>query len=158
FFDDVRRRQAEKLRAVEEREREANERARKEEERKNAAARARAQRVYVDRVVERHSRFIALLPFGAGQFQNGQLGKGIAFGVGELAVAATSIGTWAALSFDARYAYDPNKGVRTFPASDYNRVITLTGFQLGSAAAFYALVVWGIIDAQVLFKREVVRG
>jgi hypothetical protein len=158
FFEDVRRRQAERLRAVEEREREDTERARKEDERRQAEARARAQRVYVDRVVDHHSRLIALLPFGIGQFQNGQLGKGILFGTAQLALAATSIGTWAALSYDARYPLDPATGHRLFPASDESRVTTLLGFQLGAAAAFYAVVAWGIIDAQVLFKREVLRS
>jgi tetratricopeptide (TPR) repeat protein len=34
-------------------------------------------------IIERHSRWIALLPFGAGQFQNGQRALGVAFLVGE---------------------------------------------------------------------------
>jgi hypothetical protein len=158
FFEDVRRRQSERLREVQQREREEAERVRRDEERQRAAERARAERVYVDRIVERHSRFIAMLPFGGGQFQNGQTAKGIVFASAELAFAAVSIGTWSALNLDNRYPLDPTTGHRTFPVSDTTRVTTLTGLQLGSAGAFYALVIWGIIDAQVLFKREVVRG
>jgi hypothetical protein len=157
FFEDVRRRQGDRLRAIEQREHEEDERTRKEEERRQAEVRARARRIYVDRVVERHSRVIALLPFGVGQIQNGQLAKGILFGSAELALAAVSIGTWASLTYDSRYPLDPVNGHRLFPASDEQRVATLLGFQLGAAAAFYAVVLWGIIDAQVLFKRDVVR-
>jgi hypothetical protein len=157
FFEDVRRRQSDRLHAIERREQEEAEQAKKERDREEAEARAHAQRIYVDRLVERHSRLIALIPFGVGQIQNGQLGKGILFGSAELVLAAVSIGTWASLTYDSRYPLDPSNGHRLFPAGDEQRVATLLGFQLGAAAAFYAVVAWGIIDAQVLFKRDVVR-
>jgi len=54
--------------------------------------------------------------------------------------------------------YDPTTGRRTFPSSDTGRVTALAVTQLAAAGGFYALVAWGIIDAQVLFKREVVRS
>ena len=78
FFEDVRRRHSERINAIKKREVEETEREHKEEERRLAEARAKAERIYVDRTVERHSRLIALLPFGAGQAQNGQTAKAIA--------------------------------------------------------------------------------
>lgn len=155
FFEDVKRRQSERLKAIQSREREEAERRRKEEERERAMARARAERIYVDRVVERHSRLIATLPFGIGQAQNGQNGKAIAFGVSEGVLGLTSLAAF--LAIQLKYPVDPTTLHRQFPASETGTATTLIGLQLAAGAAFWATVVWGIIDAQVLFKREVVR-
>jgi len=56
FFDDVRKRQSERLNALKKRELEESERAHKEEERRLAEARAKAERIYVDRRVLRFHR------------------------------------------------------------------------------------------------------
>ena len=154
FFEDVRHRQSDRLNALKKREFEETERARKEEERRLAEARAKAERVYVDRVVEKHSRLIALLPFGAGQAQNGQTAKAIAFGVTEGVFAAASVISYFTLQY--RYPVNPATGHQQFPASDESTATALISLQLAAGAAFWATVAWGIIDAQVLFKREVV--
>lgn len=154
FFEDVRRRQSERINALKKRELEEHERLQREEERRVAEARAKAERVYVDRVVEKHSRLIAMLPFGAGQAQNGQTGKAIAFGVSEGVLAATSVAAYFTLQY--RYPVDPSTGHQQFPASDKNTATALITLQLAAGAAFWATVVWGILDAQLLFKREVV--
>ena len=154
FFDDVRRRQADRIRAIQSREREEGERARKDEERRLAEARARAERVYVDRVVERHSRLIALLPFGAGQAQNGQRGKAIAFGVSEALLGSASIAAYVAI--DYKFPVNTTTLHRQFAPADSNSATALIALQLAAGAAFWATVGWGIIDAQLLFKREVV--
>ena len=154
FFDDVRKRQSERLNALKKRELEESGRAHKEEERRLAEARAKAERIYVDRVVEKHSRLIALLPFGAGQAQNGQTGKAIAFGVSEGVFMLASVVSYFTLQY--RYPINPATGHQQFPASDYNAATALLSVQLAAGAAFWATLAWGIIDAQVLFKREVV--
>lgn len=154
FFEDVRRRQSERINALKKRELEENERAHKEEERRLAEARAKAERIYVDRVVEKHSRIIALLPFGGGQAQNGQTGKAIAFGVSEGVLAITSVAAYFTLQY--RYPVNPSTGHQQFPASDQNTATALITLQLAAGAAFWATVAWGILDAQLLFKREVV--
>jgi hypothetical protein len=153
FFEDVRRRQSDRINALKKREIEENDRARKEEERRSAEARAKAERIYVDRVVEKHSRLIALLPFGAGQAQNGQNAKAIAFGVSEAVLGAASLG-----AYFGQYVFpiDPASGHRIFQPQDQSLATGLITLQLVAGAAFWATVVWGIIDAQVLFKREVV--
>ena len=154
FFEDVRHRQSERINALKKRESEESARARKEEERRLAEARAKAERVYVDRVVERHSRLIALLPFGAGQAQNGQTGKAIAFGVSEGVFAAASVAAYFTLQY--RYPVNPSTGHQQFPASEQSTATALITLQLAAGAAFWATVAWGILDAQLLFKREVV--
>lgn len=154
FFEDVRRRQSERINALKKRELEENERAHKEEERRLAEARAKAERIYLDRVVERHSRIIALLPFGAGQAQNGQTGKAIAFGVSEGVLAVASVATYFTLQY--RYPINPATGHQQFPVSEQNTATALLSVQLAAGAAFWATVAWGILDAQLLFKREVV--
>jgi len=156
FFDDIRRRQGERLKAMKEREAEESERTRKEEERRAAETRARAERVYVDRIVEHHSRLIALLPFGAGQAQNGQPKKAIAFGVSEGLLGAASLAAFFAIEY--KYPVNPTTLRRQFPASEQGTATALISLQLAAGAAFWAAVAWGIIDAQVLFQREVVRG
>ncbi|MGZ3429161.1 MAG: hypothetical protein ACXVCV_21060 [Polyangia bacterium] len=155
FFEDVRRRQGDRINELKKRELEETERAQKEEAQRLAEARARAQRIYVDRTVERHSRLIALLPFGAGQAQNGQTAKAIAFGVTEGVFAITSVAAYFAL--ENKYPVDPTTGHRQFPASDQNTATALITLQLAAGAAFWATLAWGILDAQLLFKREVVR-
>jgi hypothetical protein len=154
FFEDVRHRQGERIDALKKRELEENERTRRDEERRLAEARAKAERIYVDRVVEKHSRLIALLPFGAGQAQNGQTKKAIAFGVAEGVLAAASVVSYFTLQY--RYPVNPATGHQQFPASDQNAATTLVTLQLAAGAAFWATVAWGILDAQLLFKREVV--
>lgn len=154
FFEDVRRRQAERLQAVKQREREEAERERQKEERERAEARARAERIYVDRMVERHSRLVAALPFGIGQVQNGQNGKAIAFGVSEGVLGLTSLAAYLAIQY--KYPVDPTTLHRQFPPEEQGTATALISLQLAAGAAFWATVVWGIIDAEVLFKREVV--
>ncbi len=154
FFEDVRHRQSDRINALRKRELEESERAHKEEERRLAEARAKAERIYVDRVVVKHSRLIALLPFGAGQAQNGQTGKAIAFGVSEGVLAAASVAAYFTLQY--RYPVNPSTGHQQFPASDQSTATALITLQLAAGAAFWATVAWGILDAQLLFKREVV--
>lgn len=154
FFEEVKRRQGERLKAIQAREREERERRQREEERQRAQARARAERVYVDRVVERHSRLVAALPFGIGQAQNGQTGKAIAFGVAEGALGLTSLAAFLAIQY--KYPVNPTTLHRQFPADEARTATALVGLQLAAGAAFWATVVWGILDAELLFKREVV--
>jgi hypothetical protein len=162
FFESIRQRQQERLLELERRQKEEVERSRKEEERRQKEAHARAERVYIERTVERHSRLLGLVPFGVGQVQNGQRGKAIFFAVSELLTGLVSVSAY--LAIDQRYpaaavAGDPSaprdSRTRFFPASDKSTAQALVGLQLGSGIAFWGLLAWGIIDAEVLFKKEV---
>jgi hypothetical protein len=94
-FIDAKTRNKDKIRASLEAEAQAEEadRARAEQEKVSQAKRlAMLEKLASEEiVVERHSRWVALVPFGVGQFQNGQTGLGVAFLVSESAFAAGSL-------------------------------------------------------------------
>jgi hypothetical protein len=150
FFEGVRHRQDERLRDVRQRQAEEDARSRKEAERKKAETHAKAERVYVERTVETHSRFIAMIPFGVGQIQNHQLKKGIFFATSEIVFGTLS----AAMLLTIFERYPGGH----FPyGSDTVTPQALIGTQLAAGAVFWGLVAWGIIDAQVkLVPRQVV--
>ena len=54
--------------------------------------------VIIERTVEKHSLLLAIAPLGAGQFQNGESGKGTAFLVTELALGLASVGLFTAVN------------------------------------------------------------
>jgi tetratricopeptide (TPR) repeat protein len=89
------------------------------------------------------------LPFGVGQFQNGQRAKGAFFLGTELLTVGTSIGIW---------GYLVNKyGIRStqVPLEDGPRVRLLQQIEIGTGVAFFGLYVWGVIDANLNYKRQV---
>lgn len=151
FFDSVRKRQDERLRELRARERAEVEARQKEEDRKRRAA---AERVFVRRDVRQNSRVVATIPFGVGQWQNGQPRKAALFLSSELLFGALSLGSYVAL--ERKYPVSAATNHRTYPASDSDLAQALLGLQLGAGIAFWATMAWGIIDAHVLYKREVV--
>lgn len=153
FFDGVRKKQDSRLRELRAREQKEREARAKEEERLRHAS---AERVYIERSVQKHSRLLATIPFGVGQFQNGQNTKAALFLTGELVFGALSLSAYLAL--DQKYPYDPASNRRYFPASQKGTAQALIGLQLGAGIAFWATLLWGIIDAHVLFKPEVVKS
>ncbi len=115
---------------------------------------------------ERHSLAVAMIPFGAGQFQNGQRRKGWWFFGAETALAAVSLGAFvtnfALYGFSSeRGCNDPNNPDGILCPSgdiDHSQEETsqlLTRIQVGSGAAFFAVAIWGVIDAVRNFKQEV---
>src|SRR5437868_5128785 len=48
-------------------------------------------------VVAKHNRWLCLIPFGVGQFQNGDTGRGVAFLTTQFALGTTSLALWATL-------------------------------------------------------------
>ena len=152
FFESVRKRQEARLHDLRERARkDAEARAREDAERRHATA----ERVYIERTVTRRSRLVATLPFGVGQWQNGQRTKAALFLSSELVFGALSLSGYVAL--DQKYPYDPSTRKRFYPIAEQTTAQALLGLQLGAGIAFWATVLWGIIDAHVLFKRETVQ-
>ena len=88
---------------------------------------------------ERHPLYVALIPFGAGQLENGERGKAIAFAAGEGATAAISLGAWLYL----RDRYPDNR----VPADDATRARGVELVEVGTGFAFFGLAAWGIADA-----------
>ncbi|WP_437668724.1 hypothetical protein [Sorangium sp. So ce131] len=109
-----------------------------------------------ERVVERNSRWIGMLPFGVGQFQNGDEGLGWFFLVSQAVAGGTSIVSALALS-----SYE-NVDVTPGAAAGQNVDIDLLNSRIGTAAdvnrvafgAFATLVVAGIAHAQITFVPE----
>jgi tetratricopeptide (TPR) repeat protein len=106
-----------------------------------------------EKVTETHSRFVALLPFGVGQFQNGQTTLGWLF----LGVeAAFAVGGLAAVPFylsDLRNAADSYNALqdKTVAQQYYDRanVARLVNLAFNGALALTAAV--GILHAEITF-------
>jgi hypothetical protein len=151
LFDSVRDRVHDQLSRVEEQQRRAQQERQRERERQLLEEQRRlsalARRRYL--AVETRPRHLALalLPFGAGQFQNDQRGKGYAFLGTELGLTVGSMTLWllAATLPPPEESDDPVRDGRL-----------LTGYQYASYAVYGALavaVIWGIIDGLVHFYR-----
>ena len=81
------------------------------------------------------------LPFGGGQFQNGDTAKGVGFAVGQGVTAATSMGLFVYLV--GHYQDDQ------VPLADGGRVRRLEQVEILTGAAFFGLYAWSVIDALV---------
>jgi tetratricopeptide (TPR) repeat protein len=112
---------------------------------------------------ERHSYLLNFVPFGVGQFQNGQRRKGwLFFGV-ETALGAISVGALTA-NF-ALYGANPyRKCMAVAPGpcppadidhSQEDSSRTLLRLQLVSGGLFFAAAIWGVIDAVRHYQRDV---
>lgn len=153
-------------------EREARDRAdalAREEAARRAAEAARVERererlerlnelALTETLVEENSRWIAAIPFGIGQFQNGHTGLGIAFAVTEGVLAAT------ALTMAALYASLPSSsGYIEWREPNVDRAALQrleTGYAITNYVAMSALavvLVIGIVDAEVRFVPSVRR-
>lgn len=115
--------------------------AREEEE-----ARRRAE-LTVHHYVEtrRNSRLVAALPFGAGQFQNGDTGLGAAFLSTELVATGLSVAFFLAVE-------DLRQDDGRFASEDIDRAASLQTAQLVSGGIALALAIAGIVEAQINFR------
>jgi tetratricopeptide (TPR) repeat protein len=91
-------------------------------------------------VIERRPYYINFVPFGAGQFQNNQNGKGLFFSVSQGITGATSL---AIFGYHA-IKYDFNGKV---PRDDAAGVRRLQQVQVAAGLACLGLMAWGIIDS-----------
>ncbi len=155
FFENIRNSQEQQMEDFKKRQIEEDEQLRKEEERRRLAARAKAEKVYIEKTVERHSRLLAMVPFGVGQIQNGHKGLAVMFGVTEGLLGALSLSMW--ITIQQRFPGSVTQPDRDNKPGDQGLATTLTALQLASGAAFWVMVVAGIIDAQVKLVPVVVR-
>jgi tetratricopeptide (TPR) repeat protein len=104
-------------------------------------------------VLVRNSRWIAMVPFGAGQFQNGQQELGYTFLLAESALAVTSIASGVIhMNLVADYASHP--GTADFDKFTSDRV-TARDVNRYSAGALALVALVGIVHAQLTFIPEV---
>lgn len=127
----------------------------------------------VERRIERHSYGLNFVPFGAGQFQNGERRKGFMFLAVESALGLTSLA-----AFTTNFAVYGVRPIRpcldpVTPLPDgstgmcppdrvdrtgENRSALLTGIQVASGGLFFAAAIWGIVDAVRHFRAEIPMG
>ncbi len=121
-------------------------------------------------VYERHSYLLNFVPFGAGQFQNGQRRRGWLFLGVEGGLAAISLGAFVA-NF-ALYGVQPHRACLVTPPIDPGTNLPeacpadkidhgpeqtsqkLLEVQLVSGGLFFAAAVWGVIDALRHYQRD----
>jgi len=109
-------------------------------------------------VTQKHSRWIALLPFGIGQFQNGQRAAGYVFLVAESLFAATGIATVPFYYVALADAHDAYKGPSsTQVVNEYNdRANAARYVNLSAYGALALSVVVGAIEAEATYVPNVV--
>jgi hypothetical protein len=122
----------------------------------------------LERRIEHRSYAVNYIPFGAGQFQNQQRGKGWLFFGLETGFAAISLGTFI-VNF-ATYGVSPERKcldpdttstpckLDRFYHPGENTSRNLLRVQVASGAVFFAVAFWGIIDALRNFRPEVPLG
>ena len=164
-FTDTKNRIRDRLNAAarEAAQREAERRAREEAERQREIERVRLLEKLAseEKITEKHSRLVAFVPFGAGQFQNDQTLLGLAFlgtEVASLVVGAIAVPFYLSERRAASDAFnDPTNPTATRDSLQHTndaeswRVVNLVSF-----GAFATLAVAGIVQANIRFEPEVV--
>jgi hypothetical protein len=140
---------------------------------KREAELARRSGQVVERRIERRSFLLNFVPLGAGQFQNRQTRKGWAFFAAESALAVTSVA-----AFVTNFALNGVRPIRRcldmpvpeadgrpgkcapdrIDRSDENFSQNLTRVQVVSGGLFFAVAIWGVLDAIRNFHAEVTVG
>lgn len=176
FFEDLRRKSADALNLVRQKISLREEQLRREAlERERARLAAEEQRRRVEqlaaqmtvRTVEKRSLALNFVPFGAGQFQQGRNGMGIALAVTEAGLGATSIIAWAVIqsmietkSATFRSADPDQKTITLYQTGiPQNRIREHDAWQIvkyASGAAFYTVYGYGVVDALYHHEDEVV--
>ncbi len=161
-FIDTRTRLREKLEAIarEQYRRAAERRANEEAARQREAARIKLleQMASEVEVTEKHSRWVALIPFGVGQFQNGQRGLGWFFLGTEAALVAGGLATvpiyWVDLA-NVRDTYTPQTSSIAQQYNDRANVVRYVNLSLNGAFAAIAIV--GAIQAEAAYVPDPVK-
>lgn len=119
--------------------------------RQEAALRERLQFIVANsRVIEQRSYYINFLPFGLGQFQNKDYGKGTALLVSQAVLGGTSFALWGLQVF--RYGFPGD-----VPLDDVSLVNTMQVAQITTGIGFYALYAYGVIDSLIHYEPVIIR-
>ena len=98
---------------------------------------------------ERNSRWIATVPFGVGQFQNGDKGLGVALGMLEGLAAVSSV-----VSYVAHERLADEEPSSSEIRSTQSIETAWRTANIASFSVFVALAIIGIVDAHVRFVPE----
>lgn len=154
FFDRVRRDNESYLGPIRERRRaRIREQQLEDEARRAAEARRRAEQrenvalrpLVIERELQQSSALVAFMPFGLGQFQNGDTRLGIALLASELVTAAVSMISWGLIE-----QLRDSSG-RFQAESAYPLALRLETVKYVSAGLFYSLWVGGALEANLSF-------
>jgi tetratricopeptide (TPR) repeat protein len=105
-----------------------------------ARAEASLQRAMQSAFVVENRRYILnFVPFGAGQYQNKELGKAIFFSVSEASLGGVSLGLYLYQLF--------NYSNGEVPPDEVDTVRTLQVLQISSGVLCLGIAAWGIIDS-----------
>ncbi|MHB8873414.1 MAG: hypothetical protein ACYC8T_06975 [Myxococcaceae bacterium] len=175
FFEELRKKNADTLNLVRQKIALREEQAKREaEERERARVAAEEQRRRLEqlaaqvtvRTVEKRSMALNFVPFGAGQFQQGRTGVGVALASAEGALAITSIIGYLAiesLKVSRTSATNGIPGTGTASHSDYGIPPERKGerdtwrlVKYGSAGAFWTVYAFGVVEAIYHHQDEVV--
>jgi len=108
-----------------------------------------------EKTVARHSRWIALLPFGAGQFQNGQKPLGWAFLGTEAALVAAAVITLPVYLVALENESNAYSQGDSFRSGEYHdRAVEIRYANIGLNIALAGVAAVGIIQAQAAFVPE----
>lgn len=155
FFDQVRQENEERLAPIRQQRRLAKQaRAAEEAARRRFLEERMKEREEAEggvlRVVERRHLPVVFLPFGAGQFQNGQTGAGIAIASIQMGAGIASIASYLLVERlrqdDGGYAPGDLRAARTFDTVKW-----------ATAAVFYGAWLYGALDAWAGFEPEVIQ-
>lgn len=142
-FDQARRRLQRRLQA----ERRADEQQKGKKRQQADRTAMLLQLAQTETVEQRHSRGVAAIPFGVGQFQNGDRALGIAMATLQSTFLATSVATF--LLHSSLYDANPAQS-ELDQARRTERALRATNWV--SLSLFAVLAIAGVIDAQLRFK------
>jgi tetratricopeptide (TPR) repeat protein len=136
----------------------ADRRAREDAERRRAAERLRLleKMATEEKITERHSRWIALIPFGVGQFQNGQRVLGGIFMTSEIAFLVVGAAAVPFYVYNRGRVYDYiGRDPNTDPVKTYReRANTAYFVSTGFDTAFLVTAAIGAVHAEITFVPE----
>jgi len=150
MFDVIKKAEDERVRRAQELAKQQEERVKKERIRVAGLERLAQQ----ETVISQKSRWFALVPFGAGQFQNGKDTLGYVFLTSEVLLAASTL---TSLGIETHLVLDANRlladGKKPVPSTNDTLVTWNTAMRV-SSYAWLGVSVIGILEAQISFAPE----
>lgn len=127
----------------------------REDERRRVAQRLKEIEDYKKSLIvyETHPYYVNFVPFGAGQFQNRQRGKGLLFAATQGVTGGISAGIFLYLA--SKYGLVSS----AVPVEDGRTVRSLQQLEIAAGAAFFGFYAWSVVDALLSYKpRQRVEG
>lgn len=120
----------------------------REEEKRRIAQRLKEIEDYKKSLIvyETHPYYVNFVPFGAGQFQNRQRGKGILFAATQGVTGSISAGIFLYLA--SKYGLSSS----SVPIDEGRTVRSLQQIEIATGVAFLGFYAWGVVDSLLNYK------